>query len=95
MRTALAVGTERVVISGMKSSWRSVTSGVLQGSLAAPWLFNLFIHELDEGTESTFSKYEHYTKLGGVADRPDCYAVFQKDLNRQERQADENIMKFK
>ena len=54
---------QRVIFSGAKSNWVPVTSGVPQGSVLGPVLFNLFTSELPNYVKSSLPQYADDTVL--------------------------------
>jgi len=69
-------------------------SGIPQGLVLGPELSKIFVSDMDSGIECTVSKLADDAKLCGVVDKLEGRDAIQRDLDRLERQACVNLMKF-
>ena len=72
---------QRVILNGTKSDWKEVTSGVPQGSVLGPFLFIIFVNEIEHSLESKFLKFADDIKVVRVIEESKDQETLQSDLD--------------
>ena len=72
---------QRVLIGESVSSWRSVTSGVPQGSVLGPLLFAIFINDMPKVVKHILKLFADDSKLIGIIKNRNDFEVLQEDLD--------------
>ena len=74
--------TQRVVVDGEVSNWKSVLSGVPQGSVLGPLLFLIYINDLDDNITTNVLKFADDTKVFTKVNTDGDKKHLQNDLDK-------------
>ena len=85
---------QRVVVDGEVSTWKSVLSGVPQGSVLGPILFLIYINDLDDSITSNVLKFADDTKLFRKVNTDGDKQHLQNDLDSLVKWSDKWQMLF-
>ena len=83
-----------VTVNEEKSTWKSVTSGIPQGSVLGPILFVLFINDLPDLVNSSIYLFADDTKIFNKIQTIQDATILQDDLNILSDWSDQWLLRF-
>ena len=81
MVQTVAYRCQRMTLKGSQSSWKSVTSGVSQGTVLGPLLFLIFINDIVENLSSEIRLFADDCILYRQIKLPPDNLAMQKDID--------------
>ena len=85
---------QQVGVQGEESSWRSVTSGIPQGSVLGPLLFVIFINDLPDCVTSEAYLFADDTKIFRIITKQGDREELQQDLQKLDEWSKKWLLKF-
>ena len=85
---------QQVVVHGQESTWRSVTSGIPQGSVLGPLLFLIFINDLPDCVSSDAYLFGDDTKIFRIITKEKDKEELQQDLEKLDDWSKKWLLKF-
>ena len=85
---------QRVTIGNNKSDWKTVSSGVPQGSVLGPLLFLIYINDLPEKMQHHFKMYADDCKIIGVIESNHDIIKLQTDIDEAVKWSHTWLMSF-
>nr|XP_054774593.1 uncharacterized protein LOC129282754 [Lytechinus pictus] len=85
---------QAVVVDGTKSQWKSVTSGVPQGSVIGPTLFLLFINDIQDQIRSSMRLFADDCVIYREISKSTDHHILQQDLQQLSNWSSTWLMNF-
>jgi len=82
------------MVNGSMFRGKPAMISVPQGAVLSLVLFDIFVNDINDGIKCTLSKFADDAKLSGVVDTVEGRDAIQRILNRLEKWAWVNIMRF-
>ena len=85
---------QKVIINGQESEWKSVASGIPQGSVLGPLLFVIYINDLPDSVNSPAYLFADDTKIYRKIKETADIDILQQDLSKLEEWSNTWLLKF-